>query len=99
MFCWKRLRAVLFGLFILLAFAAPPPTSAAQAYPALTTRFSPEDAKIIPLLYDPLTCPLPLVQASVNGSAPLWFVVDTGASVPLTLEKWAVNKGEDQTRR
>lgn len=47
------------------------------------------DGQSIPFAYDPPAVPLPVVQASVNGSAPLPFLVDTGTNVPLILNPWA----------
>lgn len=44
-----------------------------------------------PLLYDPFMNPVPVIQARVNGSEPLSFIVDTGTNAVL-LEPWAAEK-------
>ena len=51
-----------------------------------------KQGKAIPFTYDPLTCPFPVIQVSVNGKPPLPFMVDTGTSAGLTLDSWAVEK-------
>ncbi len=46
--------------------------------------------RVIPFQYDPVTCPFPVIQISINGKPPLPFIVDTGTNVALTLAPWAV---------
>lgn len=46
--------------------------------------------RVIPFQYDPITCPYPVIQISIDGKPPLPFIVDTGTNVPLTLDPWAV---------
>jgi len=60
--------------------------------PAATGVLDEKQGKIIPFLYDPLTAPIPVVQVSINGHAPLPFVVDTGTTAPLLLAPWAAKE-------
>lgn len=41
----------------------------------------------VKMVYDRLLCPFPTVQASINGSPPLTFIVDTGLNQSLCLER------------
>jgi len=45
---------------------------------------------VIPLQYDPITCPYPVIQVSIDGKPPLPFVVDTGTTIPIILAPWAI---------
>ena len=49
-----------------------------------------KQGRVVPLLYDPVITPFPVIQVSINGKPPLPFIVDTGTSAPLTLDPWAV---------
>ncbi len=60
--------------------------------PAATGVLDEKQGKVIPFLYDPLTVPYPVVQVSINGHAPLPFVVDTGTTAPLLLAPWAAKE-------
>jgi len=51
-----------------------------------------KQGKVVPLLYDPVITPFPVIQVSINGKPPLPFIVDTGTSAPLTLDPWVVAK-------
>jgi hypothetical protein len=46
----------------------------------------------LPFLFDPLTFPLPVILARVNGSEPMLFIVDTGTGPSALLSPWAVKK-------
>lgn len=45
---------------------------------------------VIPFLYDPITCLLPVIQVSIDGKPPLSFIVDTGTNSTVILAPWAV---------
>ena len=51
-----------------------------------------KQGKVIPFAYDPLSCPFPVIQVSVNGHTSLPFIVDTGTSYPLLLDPWAAKE-------
>lgn len=46
--------------------------------------------RTIPFQYDPVTCPFPVIQISIDGKPPLSFVVDTGTTYPVILAPWAI---------
>ena len=48
-----------------------------------------KQGKVVPLLYDPVITPFPVIQVSINGKPPLPFIVDTGTNSPLLLNPWA----------
>ena len=47
----------------------------------------------IPFRYDPILSPYIVIPARINGHAPMFFVVDTGAvGIPVVLDKWAAQE-------
>jgi len=47
---------------------------------------------VLPLTYDPLLTPAPVIQARINGSEPLPFVIDTGLFYPVFIDKQVAAK-------
>lgn len=67
----------------------------ARAQPTLSSDANPLDTLpgyVLPLSYDPLLTPAPVIQARINGSEPLPFVIDTGLFYPLFIDKQVAAK-------
>ena len=56
-----------------------------------TSLQSTESPLQVPLVYDVLTTPHPIIQVRINGIS-LPFVMDTGCSFPILLDTWAAQK-------
>jgi hypothetical protein len=74
-----------------------PETSSSRAS-APSSGLRDEDGVVIPMAYDRLVNPVPVVQVRINGSEPLPFVVDTGSAYPLLLDRATLGKILPQPR-
>jgi Periplasmic protease len=95
---FRGARALLTVLAALLVTATtlraePQPGAPVPGRPAT----EPGRTYVLPFDFAPPARPLVVVRASLNGSEPLPFIVDTGVNRTLTLARWAASEAGDRS--
>ncbi len=75
-----KLFALMVAICLVISFGAPQSQSR-------ITPLNDEKAYGVSFEYDPLLCPVPVVQVRINNSKPLKFILDTGGYWPLILHR------------